>query len=86
MIAEVCTMAIELVNIHANSSVLHDEMLAHRLGLMPLDSTNVDNYFWPFECSCINLCNKCTVRFNLKVKCVDERYEVTTKDFTWDPT
>ena len=36
MIAEIPTMAIEKVNIWQNTSIIADENLAHRLGLIPI--------------------------------------------------
>lgn len=36
MLSEVPSMAIEKVYIHNNTSIIQDEVLAHRLGLIPL--------------------------------------------------
>lgn len=71
MISEVPTMAIEFVKIKQNTSSMHDEYIAHRLGLIPLQSSNVDSFNYPHECSCTNdknTCALCSVKFILKVK------------------
>lgn len=41
--AEVPTMAIELVQYEENDSIMQNEMLAHRLGLVPLKCSNIGN-------------------------------------------
>ena len=45
------TMAVEEVTFQKNSSALYDEMLAHRLGLIPLES-DLKSYNLPEECKC----------------------------------
>jgi DNA-directed RNA polymerase subunit D len=68
IIDEVPTMAIEDVEIRKNSSVLYDEMVAHRLGLVPI-TTDLKSYVLPEECTCKGEgCSRCTLQFSLKGK------------------
>lgn len=83
MISEVPTLAIDLVYIDNNTSPLHDEFIAHRLGLIPLISTSIDkkNYFR--ECSCQPSCQNCSIELQLQVKgMTDNTLNVTTKDIS----
>ena len=67
MISEVPTMAIDLVTINSNTSVLHDEYLVHRLGLIPINSMKSDNFDYNRDCNCEEFCPKCSVKLMLKV-------------------
>jgi DNA-directed RNA polymerase subunit D len=68
-IAEVPSMAIDDVVILENSSVLYDEILAHRLGMIPI-KTDLDRYVLPEKCDCGSPmgCHKCRVLFVLDAK------------------
>ncbi len=52
MISEVPTLTIDLVELRENTSALHDEFIAHRLGLIPLVSEQVDSFATAEECAC----------------------------------
>ncbi len=81
MMAEVPAMAIEDVIIIDNTSVLYDEVIAHRLGLIPL-KTDLDAYVLPEECDCKSElgCSKCRASFTLEAESVDEPVMVYSSD------
>lgn len=79
MLAEVPTMAIEIVNIVDNETVLFDEFIAHRMGLLPLSSHGVGDlpgdpgYVEHKDCNCFDGCPYCTVEFELDVTNPDDK-------------
>ena len=70
MQAEIPTIAIDLVEIERNSSVIADEFLAHRLGLLALHSEGIDSRLqYTRDCDCEQYCAKCSVVLELNAKC-----------------
>ena len=65
-ISEVPTFAIDDVVILENSSVMHDEAVAHRLGLIPL-RTDLKKFNLPNNCDCKSAlgCTNCRVLLQL---------------------
>jgi DNA-directed RNA polymerase subunit D len=81
MLADVPVMAIEDVIFLENTSVMYDEILAHRLGLVPL-KTDLDAYVPREECDCKSDlgCAKCTVSFVLEAEAADQTITVYSGD------
>lgn len=68
MSSGVPTLAIEDIRIYDNTSVLFDEMLAHRLGLIPL-RTDPRAHVPKEECTCEGVgCPTCTATYTLSVE------------------
>jgi len=66
LLAEVPTMAIEKVLITDNTSIIHDEVLAHRLGLVPIFA-DPDDY--EYKAADKDYDDKNSILFKLSVKC-----------------
>jgi DNA-directed RNA polymerase subunit D len=68
IMTEVPCMAVDEIVMLENSSILQDETIAHRLGLVPLKS-DLDSYNLPEECPCKSEfgCNLCRVTITLDV-------------------
>lgn len=68
MTEAVPTLAIEDVEFTKNSSALYEEMVAHRLGLIALE-TDIKTYNLPSKCKCNGEgCARCSVKITLSAK------------------
>jgi len=74
-------MAIEDVIFVENTSVMYDEIIAHRLGLVPL-KTDLDAYVLREQCDCKSDlgCPKCTASFILEAQAADQTTTVYSGD------
>lgn len=81
MVSEVNTMAIDDAVFIENSSMMYDEVIAHRLGLVPL-RTDLDAYVPRDECDCGSElgCNKCTAALTLEADATDHTITVYSGD------
>ncbi|CAH9063980.1 unnamed protein product [Cuscuta epithymum] len=85
LIAEVPTMAIEKVLIANNTSIVQDEVLSHRLGLIPL---KVDPRLFEYLSENDVPNEKNTIVFRLHVRCEkakQQRISVKSEDLKWLP-
>ncbi len=71
MMDKVPSMAINVVNVTENESILADELIVQRLGLIPLVSNQVDNYLFSDQCDCSGQCSKCSAVIYLKIKSIN---------------
>src|SRR3989454_2247241 len=78
-ISEVPTLAIDDVVVLENSSVMHDEAIAHRLGLIPL-LTDLARFVMPHNCDCKSTlgCSKCRVLLVLDSEAHEKTLVVTS--------
>jgi len=87
-INEVPTMAVEEILIIENSSSMPNDVLAHRISLIPFKS-DIDRYVPPEECDCGSRlgCDRCAVRYILRAEAKDEPITVYSGDMIpEDPT
>ncbi|KAK9673755.1 hypothetical protein RND81_12G187000 [Saponaria officinalis] len=84
LISEIPTMAIEKVLIANNTSVVQDEVLAHRLGLIPL---KVDPRLFSYKSEKDEPNEKNTIVFGLHARCKrgEQRLTVKSEDLNWQP-
>ncbi|KAN0130830.1 DNA-directed RNA polymerase, RBP11-like dimerization domain containing protein [Lactarius tabidus] len=80
MMADIPTVAIDIVEFVTNTTVLPDEFIAHRLGMIPLVSNNCDEAIrYSRDCTCLESCQNCSIELLLSVACNENRtMEITS--------
>lgn len=73
ILSEIPTVAVDIVEVEKNTSVLPDELLAHRIGLVPLNSLQCDSDMeYAFDCACEEGCPRCQIKLVLHTRCGDD--------------
>ncbi|CCO31332.1 DNA-directed RNA polymerase II subunit RPB3 Short=RNA polymerase II subunit 3 [Rhizoctonia solani AG-1 IB] len=76
-----------IVEIESNTTVLPDEFLAHRLGMVPLVSTNCDEALrYTRDCTCISRCKYCSVELYLNVSSTGQPVDITSNNLDVVPS
>ncbi|EMP24469.1 DNA-directed RNA polymerases I and III subunit RPAC1 [Chelonia mydas] len=98
LLAEVPTMAVEKVFVYNNTSIVQDEILAHRLGLVPIradprlfeyknqgdeEGTEIDTLQFQLKIKCSR--NPCAVKESSDPNELYINHKVYSKDITWVP-
>eukprot|EP01063_Lacrimia_lanifica_P024333 TRINITY_DN32260_c0_g1_i1.p1 TRINITY_DN32260_c0_g1~~TRINITY_DN32260_c0_g1_i1.p1 ORF type:complete len:447 (+),score=174.78 TRINITY_DN32260_c0_g1_i1:166-1506(+) len=90
MISEVAMLAVDTVEVHLNDSVIHDEMLVHRVAMLPIQTfvtinnervNLADRLVYPRDCNCGGYCEKCSVKFKIHVRCQEDQTRRTVTSF-----
>jgi len=82
LLGEVPTVAISRVTVYQNTGVIHDENLAHRLGLVPL-VFEPNKLKWKPSDAEFNEGN--SIMFTLHAECTGDALSVYSKDLIWKP-
>ncbi|KAF9268887.1 insert subdomain of RNA polymerase alpha subunit [Marasmius fiardii PR-910] len=87
MMADLPTVAIDMVEFTTNTTVLPDEFIAHRLGMIPLVSTGCDEAMrYTRDCNCTTYCPYCSIVLLLNVSCADAvTMDVTSNHLAIEP-
>jgi DNA-directed RNA polymerase II subunit RPB3 len=72
ILAEIPTIAVDLVEVETNNSVLADEFIAHRLGLIPLSSKDTEQLLYSRDCDCEGYCDNCSITLELSARCTGQ--------------
>lgn len=77
LLAEVPVLGVASVTIIQNTSVLPDEMIAHRIGLVPLYSMKARRMQYARDCLCGGSgCGECQITGELNVRCPADQHSL----------
>ena len=66
LISEIPSYSLDTIELKKNNTIMNDEYLVHRIGLIPfLFLENEDNFRNQEDCNCMNGCEKCHLYFFL---------------------
>lgn len=77
MISEIPTLAIDKIIVEKNDSNIPEEIIAHRLGLIPIYG-DLNHLEFSDNCPCESECPRCTIRFTCDLTADTDRFAITS--------
>jgi len=82
ILSEIAVVAIDLVQINSNSTIMVDEILSNRIGQIPVLSNYQDSIIRKDLCECEAFCNKCSFVIEFKGKTFDNKSWLLSNDIS----
>lgn len=82
ILSEIAVVAIDLVQINSNSTIMVDEILANRIGQIPVATRQKDSIIRKDLCDCEAFCNKCSFVIEFKGKQVEKKTWLLSNDIS----
>lgn len=67
LLSDIPCMAFDQICFEKNTGTMNEDMLAHRISMIPLYCPNIDNMKFPEDCNCMSGCQQCEIIYALDI-------------------
>lgn len=68
LLSEIPMLAFDQICIERNTGIMNEDMLAHRISMIPLCCPQIDYMNFQEDCACVSGCKRCEINYHLEIK------------------